>query len=178
MAVVYRRRWPALVVFATVFGLLLARSFRTTPTYEATARILIEADTPNVVSFEDVVETNRRTLDYFQTQYRLLASRALAQRALEMSGLINERAFQSKAHREEAANANPLDAVRAFFSRQPEPREADTESLVQDRSDSPAVRRFLNELTVTPVRNSRLVDVTFTSTDRVIAQRGANAIVN
>src|ERR1700722_13267463 len=70
LAVIYRRRWIALGVFAVVFGLVVVRAFTATPIYEATAEMLIDADSPNVMSFEDVVQTNRRALDYFQTQYR------------------------------------------------------------------------------------------------------------
>src|SRR5688572_14262110 len=78
LAILYRRRWTALAVFVVVFGLAAVRTFRATPIYEATARIMIESDNPTVVSFQDTIETNRRANEYFQTQYRLLTSRTLA----------------------------------------------------------------------------------------------------
>jgi capsular exopolysaccharide synthesis family protein len=43
--------------------------------------------------------------------------------------------------------------------------------------EAEAIRRFLAELTVAPIRNSRLVDVTFASPNPAVAQRAANAIV-
>jgi capsular exopolysaccharide synthesis family protein len=178
LAAIYRRRWTAFLVFAVVTGLLVARSLRVTPVYEATARILIEADRPNVVSFEDVVDTNRRAIDYFQTQYRLLTSRALVKRALESSGLVHNPAFGSAPTVEpsSAPESNPWRAARAFFSPASDVRAT---ALPGDDggTDDVAIGRFLSGLTVTPIRNSRLVDVTFASQDRVIAQRAANAIV-
>jgi capsular exopolysaccharide synthesis family protein len=180
LAVLYRRRWPALLVFAVVFGLLLVRSFRTIPIYEATARILIEADRPNVVAFEDIVETNRRTLDYFQTQYRLLTSRALVARALDASGLIHEPPFQAVPRAADKAwSMSPMGVMRAIVAAvRPQHVAANVEPGAADETDTAAVRRFLGSLTVTPIRNSRLVDVTFASPNPSIAQRGANALVS
>jgi polysaccharide biosynthesis transport protein len=168
LAAIYRRRWFALGVFAVVFVLALVRTFSETPIYEATAEMLIDADSPNIVSFEDVVQTNRRALDYFQTQYRLLTSRSLVKQALQDSNLIADPAFADPEESAAAATAaSPLSAIR--------PRTGESGEL---GSDAGAIRRFLDGLTVAPIRNSRLVDVTFASTSPSIAQRAANAIVS
>jgi succinoglycan biosynthesis transport protein ExoP len=158
LGILYRRRWTALAVFVVVFGLAAVRTFRATPIYEATARIMIETDNPTVVSFQDTIETNRRANEYFQTQYRLLTSRTLAKRALTASGLMTHQAFTG-----------------------PQAQAASLPPDGNDGADSPAeataIRLFVGSLTVTPIRNSRLVDVTFSSTDPTVAWRGANAIV-
>jgi succinoglycan biosynthesis transport protein ExoP len=159
LGILYRRRWTALAVFVVVFGLAAVRTFRATPIYEATARIMIESDSPTVVSFQDTIETNRRANEYFQTQYRLLTSRTLAKRALTSSGLMNHRAFTGA-----AAGAS-------------DPAEAEDGDGGDSPAESAAIRRFVASLTVTPIRNSRLVDVTFASPDPSVAWRGANAIV-
>jgi succinoglycan biosynthesis transport protein ExoP len=159
LGILYRRRWTALAVFVVVFGLAAVRTFRATPIFEATARIMIEADSPTIVSFQDTIETNRRANEYFQTQYRLLTSRTLAKRALMNSGLMTHRAFSTAA--EGAAS----------------PDEANDGDSGESPAESAAIRRFVASLTVTPIRNSRLVDVTFASPDPSVAWRGANAIV-
>jgi succinoglycan biosynthesis transport protein ExoP len=159
LGILYRRRWTALAVFVVVFGLAAVRTFRATPIYEATARIMIEADSPTVVSFQDTIETNRRANEYFQTQYRLLTSRTLAKLALANSGLITHQAFSS---------AGAATAGRPA---------ADDGDGAESPGESAAIRLFVGSLTVTPIRNSRLVDVTFASPDPSVAWRGANAIV-
>jgi succinoglycan biosynthesis transport protein ExoP len=156
LGILYRRRWTALAVFVVVFGLAAVRTFRATPIYEATARILIESDSPSVVSFQDTIETNRRANEYFQTQYRLLTSRTLAKRALVNSGLMTDPAF---------ASASPAPAA------------ADDAQGGESPAESAAIRQFLGSLTVTPIRSSRLVDVTFASPNPSVAWRSANAIV-
>ena len=170
LAVMYRRRWIAIGTFAVVFVLALVRSWSQTPIYEATAEMLIDSDGPNV-AFEDMMQTNRRALDYYQTQYRLLTSRSLVKQALEQSNLIADPAFADPGAGAAAASpataADPLSAVRAGAS----------DPTGELAADGVAIRRFLAGLTVAPIRNSRLVDVTFASSSPIIAQRAANAIV-
>ena len=123
LAVIYRRRWVALGMFAVVFVLALVRTFSETPIYEATAEMLIDADSPNIVSFDDVMQTNRRALDYFQTQYRLLTSRSLVKQALEESNLIADPAFAdpegSATAAPAATAADPLSAMQGQDRRVP-----------------------------------------------------------
>jgi polysaccharide biosynthesis transport protein len=159
VGILYRRRWTALAVFVVVFGLAAVRTFRATPIYEATARIMIESDSPTVVSFQDTIETNRRANEYFQTQYRLLTSRTLAKRAMVNSGLMTHRAF----------NAAPAGTASRPV--------ADDGDGADSPAESAAISQFVGSLTVTPIRNSRLVDVTFASPEPDVAWRGANAIV-
>ena len=63
-----------------------AQTFTETPRYRAHARILLEARTPNVVAFEEVID-DPQYYEYYETQLRLLESRALARRTLESLGL-------------------------------------------------------------------------------------------
>jgi polysaccharide biosynthesis transport protein len=158
-------------VFTVVFVLALVRTFSQTRIYEATAEMLIDVDSPSsIVSFDDV-QTNRRALDYFQTQYRLLTSRSLVKLALEESGLIADPAFADpeRPAAVPATAADPLSSMQARTGLPPE--------LSELTADEGAIRRFLAGLTVVPIRNSRLVDITFASPSPTIAQRGANALV-
>src|SRR6185295_14586937 len=102
---------------------------------------------------------------------RLLTSRSLVKQALEESNLIADPAFAGpeRAVAPAATAADPLSALRGGTGVSNETGEL--------TADAVAIRRFLAGLTVAPIRNSRLVDVTFASPSPTIAQRGANAIV-
>ncbi len=58
---------------ATLLGSLLAA-----PRYRAQARVLIEKENPNILSFQQVLNLDTTHDDYYQTQYRILKSRTLA----------------------------------------------------------------------------------------------------
>src|SRR2546428_6315946 len=77
----YKRRWTVVIVATVVFLSFVIYSFTATPIYRATARILIENENPNIVSFEQVLQLDRlrASQDYYQTQYKMLESRSLAE---------------------------------------------------------------------------------------------------
>src|SRR6266853_1302775 len=81
--VLHKRRWTAITAFLLVVVSVTVYTFTATPIFEAKTRLLIEADTPNVVSFKEVINEEQAKADYYQTQYSLLQSRALARKTLE-----------------------------------------------------------------------------------------------
>src|SRR5207253_2801655 len=81
--VVYKRRWTAITAFLVVFVGVVVYTFTATPVFEAKAQILIEKENSNVVSFKEAIEQNQIADDYYQTQYKILQSRALARRTIE-----------------------------------------------------------------------------------------------
>ena len=81
--VVYKRRWTAATVFLLVMAAVTVYTFTATPIFEARTRLLIEAESQNVVSFKEVIDEDQTKADYYQTQYNILQSRALARKTLE-----------------------------------------------------------------------------------------------
>ncbi len=175
LKVVYRRRWPALTAFLLVVVTVLVYTFTATPIFEARVQLLIESENPNVVSFKEVLEQEKTTNDYYQTQYRILQSRSLARRTLDRLQLWDT--FDpSKA----PVKFTVRGAVAKFLAptlnlfRTPktiEPRAAD-ETAVQ----SGIINGFLANLTVSPIRNSRLVEVSYASPYPEIAAQVANGL--
>ena len=154
--VLQRRRRLILVVATAVLVLGALRSFLTRPVYVGTARILIERENPKVLSFKEVAEIDSGRDDYFQTQYKLLQSRSLARRVIEAEKLLEDPEF-----------GGPRDpaAVKALLASKPG-EAADLEGVIDS---------FLERLSVQPDKNSRLVNVAFSSNAPALAARVANA---
>src|SRR5688572_11606481 len=164
----YKRRWIAATVFLIVFISAVVYTFTATPIFEARTQLLIEIADPNVVAFKEVIEEGQPNPDYYQTQYNILRSRALARRTIDSLGLWNspllvgapvQRAFDLKA--------------LLGFRQDPVESEGPAEETARQ---SRAINHFLANLTVEPVRNSRLVDVKFRSTNATFPARVANAV--
>jgi capsular exopolysaccharide synthesis family protein len=166
LKVLHRRRWIAINAFLLVFGLAVVYTFTATPQFEGRAQVLIENEEANVVAFQQVVEENRQTLDYYQTQYRLLQSRALDKRTLESAALWNDPLF-AEAQRSWLQRFVLWVRERILGSEIPDP----SETAAQARG----VDAYLRRLRVAPIRNSRLVDVIFITPDPVLSARVANA---
>ncbi len=154
--IVLKRRWVVyaslLVVTSTVtLGSLLMR-----PVYRATTRLQIEPSAPNILPFQDVMATapDQRN-DFYQTQYGLIQSRRVAREVIASLGLDKHPDFKVKgspAKQDGAAGADLVAGKR--------------------------IDLFLENLKVAPVRNSRLVDLLFSSHDRVLAARVANRVAD
>lgn len=189
--VLYKRRWTALSVLLLVLGTVTAYVFSVKPLYESRVQLLIEAENPNVISFKQVIEQDKTTTDYYQTQYKILQSRSLAQRTLDALNLWNHHEFTSEAGWTRRPYewgrrlfGDPFErawtAVAAFF---PSPRadeqrasDATAATQVETAAQSLAIDAFLERLIVLPVRNSRLVDARFASTDPALAALVVNTL--
>lgn len=172
LRVLHKRRWTAITAFLLVFGSVTLYTFTATPIYTATVQILIENENPNVIKFEEVYDQNKTSADYYQTQYRLLQSRLLARRTLDAENLWQHPVFA------DSGNASGrFYWIRGWFgsaSASTDAAAAANESSTQSES----IDVFLNSLTVAPIRNSRLVDVTFRSPEPALSARTANALAN
>ena len=176
--VLYKRRWIAGTAFTVLFLLVTVYTFTATPVYEATTKLLIESDNPNVVSFKEVIDEQGSKNDYYQTQYNILQSRTLARRTLNDLKLWNHEQFGGtpavKAFSIGGAVSGAVDSVRGMFVSQELPSEAPGSDETQ--TESRAIDAFLANLKVSPVRNSRIVDVKFASTDPALAAQVVNTL--
>ncbi|HEY0596196.1 polysaccharide biosynthesis tyrosine autokinase, partial [Sphingopyxis sp.] len=144
MIALYSHRYivMGLVVAALLLGLLA--TFVSTPQYTSTARIEILPDSP--VATTVAGERDRTLTDevaFYNTQYSLLQSRSLAERVIRAGNLTADKAF-----------------IAAFKLESPERDMTSAERL--DRTNQ-AVEILLGQLTVSPVRTSSLVDISFSS---------------
>jgi capsular exopolysaccharide synthesis family protein len=141
------KHWP-IVAGATVLAVIAAvvLTLFSTPIFRATTTLQIDREALKVVEFEGdqrPVEGGSGT-DFFQTQYELLRSRALAARVV----------------------AGQPGAAKGGS-------EAALASARRGQIDA-----LLGELTIEPVRNSRLVRVHVDTPDPVVAARLANGVAD
>jgi capsular exopolysaccharide synthesis family protein len=168
LRVFYKRRWTALTTFLVIVLCVAVYTFTATPMYEARAEVLIQGQTPDIVSFKGVTDDEDKTTpDYYQTQYKILESRALARRTIDRLKLWDSPLFAPKKGIRAALNA-----VTGLFSRHAgEPRSPD-ETVEQAR----VIDAFLAGLTIAPVRNSQLVDIQYRSVQAATAAAIANTL--
>lgn len=185
LRIVYKRRWIAIPVFLIVVAVGAINSFRTTPIYEARTQLLIEKDAPKIGSLSTMFQERDGWYndDFYQTQYRILQSRSLAREAAELMNLPAHPAIQRgmSARTAPVTVRGALDGAVSLIKRAagsgPAPRAPRPEVNDQPRDPfAPYVGMLLGALEVRPVRNSRLVDISMTSTDPQLAADMANGL--
>jgi capsular exopolysaccharide synthesis family protein len=181
--VAYKRRWIAIPAFLVVFLVGALNSYRTTPMYEASTQLLIEKDAPKIGRIDTMFQDQDGFYndEFYQTQYRILQSRSMAHRTAELMDLPNHPSLK-KAMEEPTSPitvsglvSGAVGWLQGFFTsgREPSKPAVATEEATDKYAAYTGV--ILGSLTVAPVRNSRLVELRFSSTDPRLAADMANA---
>ncbi|UHQ18457.1 polysaccharide biosynthesis tyrosine autokinase [Lysobacter sp. KIS68-7] len=154
------RRWIVLGVTAAITLLALAVTLLMTPIYRAASTLQIERDTMKIMDVEGLTPAESpMDRDFYQTQYELLHSRSLARRVVQDLHLEKAPLF-----------AKTLASVDAEL----EGKQA-TPAVLRDARERALVEETLDDVTIEPIRNSRLVRVNFDSADPVLSAKIANA---
>lgn len=170
LQVLNRRKWLLLAVALTVLVVAALQVFTTTPLYKSVAVVQIDPENPNILPYEEI-EGSRTQLgkeEYLWTQAKKLQTRELARRVVEKLQLAD----------------NPLFTVP--------PRRGILRDLLGDvssalgglfRGAAPAglderilTARFQARLEVRPLRNTRLIEVSYASPDAELAAQVANTV--
>ncbi len=188
--ILYKRRWIAIPVFLLVVIMGMLNALRETPIYRARTQLVIEKDTPTVATLDQMFQSTDAWYNdaFYQTQYRILQSRSLARRAVDemklwdaplgkqpdarisLDPLTLARIAASKVYHG-ALGLVGMDAAPVQQAQVTEVPEADETAM-----QAAKIAQFRGGLGIEPVRNSRLVDVVYTSPDPSFAAKAANGL--
>ena len=171
--IIVKRRWIVLTTLALVFVVALIGTLLVTPIYRASTELQIDRDSIKVVNVGDLTPgESPLDKDYYQTQYELLQSRALAQRVIAQLALADDPVWQRM------SKVSPLSKLvgSVFGSGSDDSAGAPGQSGTNGLADSRRITAFLAHLSVEPVRNSRLVRVHFDSIDPAFSAKVVNTI--
>jgi capsular exopolysaccharide synthesis family protein len=164
---IYRHRWLALSIFAVTLVSVIVYTFSTTPIYEGRVQVQIEPENPNIVSFKEVVELDKATNEYYQTQYSILRSRALAKRTIDAAKLWDYDELGG-------APSTRTSWWSSWFGS--DEKKASAPAAGETGRQSAVIDEYLQHVTIAPIRNSRLVDIRFRSRDPRLAAGVTNTI--
>ncbi len=151
--VMVKRKWLILAVLTSVLAAVAIQTFTMTPIYRSTASLRIDPEAANILPYKDIMATPESYLTteaYLQTQYKILESRALAQRVIEKLKLADTQGLDempSGSFLMQAASSWKFLHTTIFS-----PKEA-----TEEEQDLELIDRFLENLEVDPVRSTRLV---------------------
>jgi len=174
LRVIFKRRWLIVTILLIVVVSVTIESFRMTPIFRATAQVMIESDNPKVVDIEEVLRVNKTDADYYQTQYGILKSKALALKVIKFLTLKEnpEIGDSKKGFSLGAAFHEMVGWLKNLFSSAEEKLDP---QLEEDKENNSLIKAYLSRLKVEPIRQSRLVNVSFEGKDPRMVAGIANA---
>src|SRR5580704_1868418 len=154
LLILRKHKWLILSFLLAVVTIVTIATFRMQAVYVATARIEIDPSSANILPFQgmDPYGYEMDVDNYIETQSKILTSETLALQTIRSSGL---------GARPEYASPNG-------------PSEALAIGSLENQKRPSELGAFLGSLGVKRVPNSRLMDVTFESTDPQFAARTVN----
>jgi capsular exopolysaccharide synthesis family protein len=167
-----RRRGVMLATAAVVVVVTTLVTLLTTPTYKASATLQIERRGPEILTYKEVTNVDSGWAgyqDFYQTQYKILQSRAVLEIAARKLALDTDPDFVG---RKSPPIARFYGWMTSVFRSSAEPSDQQGDSL------DPIVGFLARGLSIEPVRNSHLVNVSFMDRSPELAQRCANAIAS
>src|SRR5712691_11140666 len=155
LLILRKHQWLILSFMLAVVTIVAIATFRMQPVYVATARVEIDRENANILPFQgsDSYDYMMDLENYIETQSKILTSETLALQTIRNTGL----------------------SARPEFSSPNGPSEAMASGSLANQKRPPELGEFLGSLSVKRVPNSRLMDVSFESTDSQLAARIVNA---
>ncbi|MBW2737617.1 MAG: polysaccharide biosynthesis tyrosine autokinase [Deltaproteobacteria bacterium] len=191
--IILKHRKPIITFFLVVVTTVAIYSLTMIPVYRSTTQILIERANPNILSVQEMFVIDPSGQDFYQTQYKILESRALAREVIKRLKLVEHPEF--KGVNEEAGifsyfkdlKNTIISEIKGLFKfMKPSRPDFNEEKYsgetgfipgMESHNDSWLVNDFLDSLEVEPIRNSRLVNISFESTYPEFSARIANTLV-
>ncbi len=155
LLILRKHQWLILSFMLAVVTIVAIATFRMQPVYVATARVEIDRENANILPFQgaDSYDYMMDLENYIETQSKILTSETLALQTIRNNAL----------------------SARPEFASPNGPSEAIASGSLANQKRPPELAEFLGSLSVRRVPNSRLMDVSFESTDPQLAARIVNA---
>ncbi len=174
-----RRKTLVLVCLLVCFFSVALYTFTVTPQFKAKGVLKVSAQSEKITKFDDLDSSALKTMEFQQTQVKLLQSEQLAIRVIERMDLNSNKTFNPSVNKT-SEQASLLDTLKSFI--RPE-EDLSTISRLNDdaraqiRTDK-ALRKFHDLFTVSPIKNSELVEVSFESPSPGLASDVTNTAMD
>ncbi|MBH0088497.1 polysaccharide biosynthesis tyrosine autokinase [Pseudoalteromonas sp. NSLLW218] len=166
-------KWRILgfAIVATLLAIMV--SLTLIPRYIATATLLIEAEQAKAVSFQEVYGLDSNQKEYYLTQFEVIKSDSIAREVITKLNL--------KSHTDYIAKPSALSELKRVIKELfPFLNKKDSEILSEsDKAEFEMLRllsTFKANLSITPIRKTQLVEVSFESSDPKLAALVANTV--
>jgi len=153
LLILRKHQWLILSFVLAVVSITAIGTFRMQPVYVATSRIEIDRENSNILPFQNTDDYMADLENYIETQSKILTSETLALQTIR-SGIVSG---------------------QTDFSSDPSASDALATGSLANLKPPPELGAFLGSLSVKRVPNSRLMDVSFESTNPLQAAQIVNA---
>ncbi|MEG3754080.1 polysaccharide biosynthesis tyrosine autokinase [Psychromonas arctica] len=145
-----------------------------TPIYRATGSLLIKTSTDNTISIDSVLPLDTSRQDYFLTQFEILKSRSVSEQVIDRLNLATNEEFLPDG--KPSLTKQFTGYIKSLLPVDSSEKE---QTVLDARSEKVMlIDAFQSKLTITPVRNTQLVNISFDAKDPQLAALIANTVAS
>lgn len=200
LRILRKRIWIILAVFLVSVISVWTHNSKQQPIYKAVTRIVIDKERQNIVSVNEVLQVDQGNAEYQETQFQILKSRSMILRIIEELELYKSPEFNPSpaeiyqitifdmGHWIMEGMVETAHIVKdAIIPPKPEPPPPlqDRQKTASEEKLDPELAKHdhlygavAERLSVTPVRGTRLVDLSFTGSNPSIIAQILNKLTN
>lgn len=190
LTVIMKRKWIILTCLLVTVMITAYVTFTQTPVYKATTSLIIEKQEPNILQIEDIIASGSSSNTYYQTQYEIIKSRSLARKVASELDLYTSREFNPEPPSDPISRtkrwatslvASVQRSVIDFIF--PNTQAGDQKDVIRlplyegiDAAQDKILDKFRARLSVEPVRETNMVQISFEATEPRLAAQTSNAV--
>lgn len=178
--VIVKRKW-VIVTFAGILVFITGVfSFLAVPLYKSTVTLLMEEESSKILSIDETFgyqPSVGRDLRFYNTQIRLLKSKSLAERVARKMNLLSRPEFGAgrKSKKSMVALAKDILTFKWIKSKK-KSKDEKLNSLFSSSPYSSIARSVQSNIEVESIRDTKLVEVSFTSPSPILAAETVNTL--
>ncbi len=174
--VIIRRKWLIIGFLGLAFISTLIFTLASQKIYKASTCIEVTSQDQKVTKFEEVVSTEFRAREFYETQVEMLRNNALALRVIKKLRLNEHPVVVQTLYGsgEPGAVTKIKDFIASLVTKGKE-KKYKIPLVAEEALKQQVLLEFIDDnLTASPSRNSMLIDISFTSPDRQLSQDVVN----
>ncbi len=179
--VILRRKWLVIGILFFTFISTLIFSLAAEKQYEARGSLEVNQGTQKITKFEDVLTDKLRYEEFIATQTSLLKSDTLAALVIARLDLAAHPVITG--NKKEPADKGLTDRLKIFLKRtirnkeETQPDDSARAALSDAMGRKELLKFFKDRLTVSPQRDSMIINISFTSPDRWLSMDATNTLM-
>lgn len=177
--VIVKRKWVIITFAGSLIFFVGVFSFLATPKYKSTTTLLIEEGTSKILSIDETFGYQPqvfRDLRFFNTQLGLLKSKSLAERVAKKLNLLSRAEFSS-GNKKKSLLASAKDIITfKWIASKKKSKNARSRSLFPQNPYSDIAEAIRKSLKVKPIRDTKLVELNYTSPFPVLSADMVNTL--
>jgi len=178
--IIVKRKWVIITFAGALIFFTGVVSFLATPKYKSATTLLIEEEASRVLNIDETFGYQPgiyRNLRFYNTQLRLLESKSLAERVVKKMNLLSRPEFGGSKKTEKGLVASAKEIIGfKWIASKKKLKTKKSGSLFSSNPYSDITEEVQKSIKVKPIRETKLVEVSFTSASPVLATEIVNTL--